>query len=134
MPDQPLPAPTPETQHFWEGTRAGEIRLQRCTACDKSYVPPRPFCPKCGSREVKVIKASGNGVLHSYVIHHRPAPGFTPPYSIAVVQLEEGPRMMTNIVGVPQTPDALQLDMRVRAVFAKMNDEISLVHVTPEAK
>ena len=133
MADQPLPAPTPETKHFWEGTRAGELRLQRCTDCRKSYFPPRPFCPKCGSRKVEIFKASGKGVLHSYVIHQRPTPGFTPPYSIAVVQLEEGPRMMTNIVGVPQTPEALVLDMKVKAVFAKMNDEISLVHFAPEA-
>jgi uncharacterized OB-fold protein len=132
--DLPLPMPTPETRHFWEGTRAGELRLQRCTDCTNTYFPPRPFCPKCGSRKVEVFKASGKGALHSYVIHHRPAPGFTPPYSIAVVELEEGPRMMTNIVGVPQTPEALQLDMKVQAVFAKMNDEISLVHFAPEGK
>ncbi len=130
----PLPVPTPETKHFWEGTRAGELRLQRCTACERAYFPPRPFCPKCGSREVEVFRASGKAMLHSYVIHHRPTPGFTPPYSIAVVELEEGPRMMTNIVGVPQTPEALRLDMKVKAVFAKANDEISLVHFTPEAK
>ncbi len=86
------PKPTPETQHFWDGTRAGELRLQRCDACAKSYFPPRPFCPACGSRKVSVYKASGKGKLYSYVIHHRPAPGFTPPYAIAVVELDEGPR------------------------------------------
>jgi hypothetical protein len=133
MADLPLPTPTPETKHFWEGARAGELRLQRCIACDKAYFPPRPFCPACGSRKVEVFRASGRGFLYSYVIHHRPAPGFTPPYSIAVVELEEGPRMMTNIVGVPQTPEALRLDMKVKAVFAKQNDAISLVHFTPEA-
>ena len=128
-----LPEPTPETRHFWEGCKDGELRLQRCTDCDHNYFPPRPFCPRCGSREVSVFKASGRGVLHSYVIHQRPTPGFTPPYSVAVVQLEEGPRMMTNIVGVPQTPEALVLDMKVKAVFTKMNEEISLVHFAPEA-
>ncbi len=132
MSDMPLPTPTPETRHFWEGTRAGELRLQRCTACEKAYYPPRPFCPACGSRKVEVFRSSGRGFLYSYVIHQRPAPGFTPPYSIAVVELEEGPRMMTNIIGVPQTPEALQLDMKVKAVFAKQNDAISLVHFTPE--
>src|SRR5688572_5969239 len=84
---RPLPAPTPETKHFWEGTRSGELRLQRCAACEKAYFPPRPFCPRCGSRDVAVFKASGKGTLHSYVIHQRPTPGFTPPYSIAVVEL-----------------------------------------------
>ena len=127
----PLPAPTPETKHFWEGTRAGELRLQRCSACEKAYFPPRPFCPKCGSRDVAVFKASGKGTLHSYVIHQRPTPGFTPPYSIAVVELAEGPRMMTNIVGVPQTPEALVLDMPLEVSFEKQTDQITLPMFKP---
>ena len=67
------PKPTPETQHFWDGTQAGELRLQRCDACANVYFPPRPFCPACASRKVSVFKASGKGKLYSYVIHHRPA-------------------------------------------------------------
>ena len=120
------PQPTPETRHFWKGTRAGELLLQRCVACRHTYFPPRPFCPACASREVAVFRASGRAQLHSYVISHRPAPGFTPPYSIAVVELEEGPRMMTNIVGCPQTPEALVLDMPVEVTFEAIDDEISL--------
>jgi uncharacterized OB-fold protein len=84
------PQPTPETQHFWDGTRAGELRLQRCNGCGKVYFPPRPFCPACAARDVGVFAASGKGRLYSYVIHHRPVPGFTPPYAIAVVELDEG--------------------------------------------
>jgi hypothetical protein len=126
MSERPLPAITPETRHFWDGARAGELRLQRCEACTHVYFPPRPFCPQCGAREVSVVRASGRAILYSYVIHHRPAPGFTPPYSIAVVQLEEGPRMMTNIVDVAQTPEALQLDMPLEVTFQRMNDEIHL--------
>src|ERR1043166_7652859 len=114
---RPLPQPTPETQHFWDGTKAGELRLQRCAECHKAYFPPRPFCPACASAQVAVFKASGRAKLHSYVIHHRPVPGFTPPYAIAVVELEEGPRMMTNIVQVAQMPEALQLDMALEVVF-----------------
>ncbi len=120
------PQPTPETQHFWDGTRAGELRLQRCNACGKVYFPPRPFCPACAARDVAVFAASGKGRLYSYVIHHRPVPGFTPPYAIAVVELDEGPRMMTNITGCPQTPEALQLDMPVEVAFEKLDDEITL--------
>jgi uncharacterized OB-fold protein len=75
---------------------------------------------------VSVFRASGRATLHSYVIHHRPVPGFVPPYSIAVVELEEGPRMMTNIVEVPQTPEALRLDMPLEVVFEALNHEISL--------
>jgi uncharacterized OB-fold protein len=125
-PQRARPKPTPETQHFWDGTSAGELRLQRCNKCAKAYFPPRPFCPACGAREVSVFKASGKGFLYSYVIHHRPVPGFTPPYSIAVVELEEGVRMMTNIVDCPQTPEALQLDMPLKVSFAKQTDDISL--------
>lgn len=120
------PQPTPETMHFWEGTRAGELRLQRCNTCSKVYFPPRPFCPGCASRDVGVFRASGKGRLYSYVIHHRPVPGFTPPYAIAVVELDEGPRMMTNIVDCPQTPEALVLDMPLEVAFEKMDDEITL--------
>jgi uncharacterized protein len=126
-----IPKPTPETQPFWDGTRAGELRLQRCDACQAAYFPPRSFCPRCASRQVSWFTASGRGVLYSYVIHHRPVPGFTPPYSIAVVQLEEGPRMMTNIVECEQTPQALQVDMAVEAVFLKVSEEISLPQFRP---
>ena len=125
-PGRALPVPTPETQHFWDGTQAGELRLQRCDSCGKNYFPPRPFCATCGSRSVSVFKASGKAVLWSYVIHHRAVPGFTPPYAIAVVQLAEGPRMMTNIVDCPQTPEALQLDMELEVVFAAQTDKITL--------
>ena len=128
------PVPTPETAHFWDGTRSGELRLQRCQACGKAYFPPRPFCPRCASRDIEVFRASGRGRLHSYVIHHRPAQGFTPPYAIAVVELEEGPRLMTNITDCPQTPEALLLDMPVEVAFARLDDEITLPLFRPAAK
>jgi uncharacterized OB-fold protein len=120
------PVPTPETQHYWEGAAMGELRLQRCEACAHTYFPPRPFCPACASRNVKVFAASGKATLYSYLIHHRPVPGFTPPYAIAVVELAEGPRMMTNIIDCPQTPEALQLDMPLEVAFEKLDEQISL--------
>jgi uncharacterized OB-fold protein len=121
--DRVLPQPTPETRHFWDGCKAGELRLQLCTQCSQSYFPPRPFCPACGSREVEVYAASGRATLYSYVINHRPRPDMgTAPHSIAVVTLEEGPRMMTNIVGCPQTPEALVLDMPVVVSFETFGD------------
>ena len=70
------------------------------------YFPPRPFCPACASRK-SACSRQRPAKLYSYVIHHRPVPGFTTPYAIAVVELDEGPRMMTNIVDCPQTPEAL---------------------------
>src|SRR5690606_41828146 len=62
-----LPRPTPETRHFWEGARRGELLLQQCESCAKVYFPPRPFCPECASRAVRVIRASGRAILYSYV-------------------------------------------------------------------
>jgi uncharacterized OB-fold protein len=120
------PVPTPETAEFWAGTKKGELRLQRCTPCGHVYFPARPFCPACASREVAWFAASGRGTLYSYVINERPPPGFTAPYSIAVVELDEGPRMMTNIVECPQTPEALLLDMPVEVVFEQLDDTIAL--------
>lgn len=122
--DRMAPQPTPETRHFWEGCKAGELRLQKCTSCDGgAYFPPRPFCPKCGSRDVEVFKASGKGVLWSYVINQRPRPDMgKEPHSIAVVQLDEGVRLMTNIVGCPQTPEALVLDMPVEVEFLDLGE------------
>ena len=127
-----LPEPTPETKHFWDGCREGELRLQRCSSCQKTYFPPRPFCPACGSRDVEIFGASGRGVLWSYVINQRPRPDMgAEPYAIAVVKLDEGPMMMTNIVGCPQSPDALQLDMPLEVSFARQSDQITLPLFTP---
>lgn len=130
---RPIPVPTPETQHFWDGTREGELRLQRCDDCAHVYFPPRPFCPACSSRSVSVFAASGRGQLASYVINERPHKAFDGPYAIALVDLEEGPRMMSNIVDCPQTPQALQLDMPLEVTFEVLSDEIHLPLFRPVA-
>ena len=126
-----LPKPTPETQHFWDGARAGELLLQQCDACQHIYFPPRPFCPECASRAVTIFQASGKGRLYSYVINNRPPRWIEGPYSIAVVELDEGPRMMSNIVEVEQTPEALILDMPLEVVFDAVTDDITLVKFKP---
>jgi len=132
MPPRMLPEPTPETRHFWEGALKGELLLQRDRVTGEVYFPPRPFCPGTGSRDVEVFKASGKAVLWSYVINHRPRPDMgTEPYAIAVVKLAEGPQMMTNIVGCPQTPEALKLDMALEVTFEKMSDTIALPFFKP---
>lgn len=130
---KPLPQPTPETQHFWDGCRDGKLLLQRCKDTGKAYFPPRPFNPYTGSRDVEVFEASGKATLFSYVINHRPAKGFEDeaPYAIAVVELEEGPRMMTNIVDCAQTPEALVLDMPLEVAFETATDEITLPKFRP---
>lgn len=125
------PRPTPETQPFWDGCAAGELRLQRCGNCDKHYFPPRPFCPTCLSREVTWEAVSGRGRLHTYLINHYPLPpGWEEPYAIAVVELDEGPRMMSNILDVPNTPEDLVLDMSLEVVFED-RDGIALPQFRP---
>lgn len=127
-----LPQPTPETHHFWDGCREGELRLQRCSACAHSYFPPRPVCPRCASRDIEVYAASGRATLHSYVINQRPRPDMgTEPHSIAIVALAEGPCMMSNIVDCPQTPEALVLDMPLEVAFRAQDDTITLPFFRP---
>ena len=128
MPKRPIPEPTPETEEFWAGARRGELRIQRCNACGKAYFFPRPFCPRCSSRDVAWFTATGRGKLYSYVINHRPAYGFRDyaPYVIAVVQLDEGPRMMTNIIGVEPAPENLPIDLPVEVMWEKQDDTITL--------
>lgn len=113
------PVPTPETDFFWAGTLAGELRIQRCNNCARYYFYPRPFCRYCQSRDVEWRRVSGNGRLISYVINYRPVPPASPgePQVIALVELDEGPRMLTNIVGVDPEPPNLPLDGRVRVEF-----------------
>ncbi len=134
-PGKPVPVPTPETQPFWDGCAAGELRIQRCLDCTKPFFYPRAVCPACGSVNVEWFTASGQATLYSYVINYRPAPGFEDegPYAIAVVQLAEGPRMMTSLTGIAATPEDLILDMPLRVTFEPRGD-IYLPVFTPEAR
>lgn len=125
-PPRPLPQATPETAGFWAGTKRGELIIQRCDDCTHAYFPPRPFCPECGSRSVSDEVASGRATLYSYVINQRPHASFEGPVAVAVVELAEGPRMMTNIIETPQTEEALVLDMELDVVFEEQSDDISL--------
>jgi len=89
-------------------------------------------CPACGGRKYDIIEAAGRATLYSYVINHRPRPDMgQSPHSIAIVTLAEGPRMMTNIIGCEQTPEALQLDMPLVVTFKQMTPEITLPLFTP---
>lgn len=126
---KPLPEATPETKEYWDGLKRHELRIQRCKACGQGYFYPRPFCPRpgCHSQDVEWITASGNGTLYSYVIAHRGHPAFESPYVIAVVELAEGGRMMTNLVGVEDpTPDKIAVDAPVTIEFDDASDEYTL--------
>jgi uncharacterized protein len=113
------PVPTPETEVFWAGTLAGELRIQHCNDCGKYYFYPRPFCRYCQSKNVEWRPVAGTGRLVSYIINQRPVPpaAADQPQVIALIELDEGPRMLSNIVGVEPAPENLPLDSRVRVEF-----------------
>jgi uncharacterized protein len=121
----PTPIPTPETLPFWEGAAAHELRIPRCADCGRAHFYPRRYCPFCSSAAIEWEKASGDATLASYVINQRPAPMFDreTPQIIALVELPEGVRMMTNIVEVAPDPAALPLGMPLRVTFAQRGDQ-----------
>ncbi|MCY3543324.1 MAG: Zn-ribbon domain-containing OB-fold protein, partial [Chloroflexi bacterium] len=122
----PLPQPTPESQPFFDALKQRRLLIQRCTDCGNAYYYPRPFCPACLSSAVEWEQASGKGTLYSFVINHRAAPGFVAPYIIAVVELDEGPRMMSNLVDVEPDPDMVRCEMPVEIVFDEVDDDFTL--------
>ena len=121
---KPVPLPTPNTQAYFDYAARGELRIPKCQDCGLAFFYPRTACPECSSENLEWMLCSGRARLHTYLINTRPAPGFEEdaPYAVAVVELEEGPRMMTNIVEVPQTPEHLVLDMDLEVVFDKHGD------------
>ena len=129
----PLPNPTPEAKPFWEGLQAHRLQIQRCKDCGTAYFYPRDVCPGCLSANVEWFTASGRGKLHTFVINQRPARGFPAkgPYVLGIVELDEGPRMMTNIIGVEPDPKKLRCDMAVHVVFEPITEEISLPKFRP---
>lgn len=101
-PELPLPLVTPESAPYWQGAREGVLLLQRCLDCRVLRFYPRRTCPACWSARAEWERVSGRGRVHSFTIIHRPpAPAFAGrvPYVVALVDLEEGPRLMANVVG-----------------------------------
>jgi uncharacterized OB-fold protein len=133
MTHKPVPAPTPETQEYWTGAARGELRIQRCLDCARAYFYPRPACPHCGCGRVEWFTASGRARLDSYVISERSTPGFEAPYVIATVLLAEGPRLLTNIVGIEPDPKWLVLDMPLTVAF-EQRDGIAVPVFEPAAE
>lgn len=130
----PVPAPTPETAPFWKAAARGELMLQRCIPCHRFYFYPRPFCPQCGSSDVEWERVSGRATLASYIINYRPLTGErNEPQVIALVQLEEGPRLMTNIVNIEPVAEALSLDMALEVTFEPRGDMMLPVFTPAEA-
>ena len=124
MADGIIPTPTPETAPYWAAATAERLSIQRCRACSRHYFYPRSFCPRCQSADVEWTDVSGRGRLISYVINYRPFPctGNGAPQVIALVELEEGVRMLTNIVDSSGQPEGLPLDAPVSVAFEPRGD------------
>ncbi len=112
------PAMSADTEFFWEGAARGELLIQRCTDCKTLRHPPGPGCASCGSLEWDTVGSSGRGTVHSYAVHHYPPiPGHDVPNVVALVDVEEGVRILANLVGV--APDDVEIDMPVEVSFAE---------------
>ena len=115
-----LPLVSPDTAFFWAGTAAGELRIQRCTACGALRHPPGAMCPSCGSGDLGYVIAAGTGTVYSYVVHHHPpVPGKTLPIVIALVELAEGVRMVGELAGV--SPEEVSVGMPVAVSYVPVN-------------
>ena len=126
----PLPAPTAVSTPHWEGCRRGELMVQRCRACDGYVFIPQPVCTHCLSDDLEWVRSSGRGVVYSYTIVHRPQqPAFTTPYVCAIVEVEEGWHMLTNLVDVE--PGDVRVGLPVEVVFHAFDDRITLPYFRP---
>jgi uncharacterized OB-fold protein len=114
-----------DSAYFWEGAALGELRIQRCNACGALRHPPGPACPGCGALDRGHLVASGLGTVVSYVVHrHPPIPGKELPLVIALIDLDEGVRMVGEVSGVE--PEEMAIGMRLRVDFARVDDELTL--------
>jgi uncharacterized protein len=114
-----------DSAYFWEGTQKGELRIQSCNACGSLRHPPGPACPSCGALDRGYVVASGLGTVFSYVVHrHPPVPGKELPIVIAVIDLDEGVRMVGEVPGVE--PEEIAIGSRLQVDFATVDDDLTL--------
>jgi uncharacterized OB-fold protein len=127
---RPIPQADDESREFYEGARRHELILMRCRNCGAWRLPSRPRCPDCWSTDTAWERASGRGTLYSFGIMHQKFPGFAEevPYQYAIVELEEGPRIVSNVIGVAD--DELRVDMPLVAYFDDISDDTTLVRFT----
>lgn len=127
-----LPAITPETAPFWRAAATGSLTLPRCNDCERLIWYPRGFCPYCGGAAVTWTTLTGRGHIYSStVIRRAPHPGYAAavPYVLALVDLEEGVRMLANVV--TDDVDAVAIGMAVTAVYDRLNGECAVVRFRP---
>ena len=129
---KPVPRPAPESAPYWEAAKQHKFEIPHCNACGHYWFPPSASCPQCLSTDFAFTPVSGKGKVYSFVTFHRvyhPAFEQEVPYVVALVELEEGPRLLTHIVGVPV--EQVTCEMPVKVVFDDVGDGVSVPKFTP---
>lgn len=125
------PSISPDTEFFWNGLRDRHLLIQRCMSCGTVRHPPRPMCPHCNSLEWDTVIASGRGTVHSFVMPQHPQfPFMDYPYIVALVDLEEGVRLVSNLIEI--APEDAQIGMPVEVCFTEFDDGFVLHQFRPE--
>ena len=125
--EKPLPLANEDSQEYWEGCKRGELLMQKCGDCGLVRFPPAVLCARCLGERFTWEKMSGRGTVYTWIVVHRPQhPAFYEdvPYTVAIVELDEGPRMHARIVGCPN--EEIAIGMRVEVVFEKKNDDVTM--------
>lgn len=129
---RPLPQPDETTAAYWAAARDGRLVLQRCRDCERVQFYPRALCSHCLSDDLDWIEATGEGEVHSYTTVHRALmPGFEDavPYVVALIELDEGVRLLSRLVGC--APEAVSVGLRVRAVFETLSEDVAIPNFQP---
>ncbi|MET7793364.1 bifunctional MaoC family dehydratase N-terminal/OB-fold nucleic acid binding domain-containing protein [Micrococcus luteus] len=122
---RPRPVVNRDNAGFWEGVGRHQLLIQRCGGCGTLRFPWLPGCGACGSPEWDTVEASGDGTVYSYVVmHHPPFPAFDPPYAVGLIELAEGVRIVSNVIGVPY--EKVRIGMPVRLRFERYDEELVL--------
>ncbi|WP_324275550.1 Zn-ribbon domain-containing OB-fold protein [Blastococcus brunescens] len=130
---KPLPDIDDETRPFWDGALREELRMQKCSRCGHIRYPISRICPDCLEPGHEWVPLSGRGEVYSSIVFHQvydKAFADDVPYNVSLVQLDEGPRMFSNVVGVP--PSEVTVGARVRVVFDRVTEEVAIPRFTPE--
>ena len=124
-PQTPLPRPTELSEPYWAACREGRLTVQRCKSCDGYVFIPQPCCGTCLSEDLEWVESSGRGMLYSFTTVYRPQqPTFEVPYTVIVVELEEGYYMLSNLIGVE--PSEIKIGTPLEVFFEERSEEISL--------
>lgn len=122
---RPRPAMNEDNRFFFEGSARGELLVRRCTGCGRDQHPPVPMCPACGGLRWVARAVAGTGVVHSFTVtHHPPLAGFETPFVVALVELDGGTRLVTNLVDID--PPDVRVGLPVEVTFVAVDDELIL--------